>query len=59
MTPEELRQNFAAAFIGLVMNEASSTEMNLSSDDERLVIIQALEDAIAFFDNPEFDSIIP
>tara|TARA_X000001388_G_C2176121_1_gene101719 strand:- start:60 stop:239 length:180 start_codon:yes stop_codon:yes gene_type:complete len=59
MTPEELRQNFAAAFIGLVMNEASSTEMNLSSDDERLVIIQALEDAIAFFDNPEFDSKIP
>jgi len=33
--------------------------MNLSSDDERLVIIQALEDAIAFFDNPEFDSKIP
>ena len=59
MTPEELRQNFAAAFISLVMNEASSTEMNLSSDDERLVIIQALEDAIAFFDNPEFDSKIP
>ncbi len=59
MTPEELRQNFADAFIGLVMNEVSSTEMNLSSDDERLVIIQALEDAIAFFDNPEFDSKIP
>jgi hypothetical protein len=59
MTPEELRQNFAGAFISLVMNEASSTEMNLSSDDERLVIIQALEDAIAFFDNPEFDSKIP
>jgi hypothetical protein len=59
MTPEELRQNFADAFISLVMNEASSTEMNLSSDDERLVIIQALEDAIAFFDNPEFDSKIP
>ena len=59
MTTEELRQNFADAFISLVMNEVSSTEMNLSSDDERLVIIQALEDAIAFFDNPEFDSKIP
>jgi hypothetical protein len=59
MTSEELRQNFADAFISLVMNEASHTEMNLSSDDERLVIIQALEDAIAFFDNPEFDSKIP
>jgi len=59
MTPEELRQNFADAFISLVMNDNSSTDMNLSSDDERLAIIQALEDAIAFFDNPEFDSKIP
>ena len=59
MTPEELRQNYADAFISLVMNDTSSTEVDLSSEEERLVIIMALEDAIAFFDNPEFDSKIP
>jgi hypothetical protein len=59
MTPEELRQNYADAFISLVMNDASSTEVDLSSEEERLVIIMALEDAIEFFDNPEFGSKIP
>jgi hypothetical protein len=59
MTPEELRQNYADAFISLVMNDTSAAGVELSSEEERLVIIMALEDAIEFFDNPEFDSKIP
>ena len=54
MTNEELRNNWTDAFISLVMNEASATATNLSSETERETIVLALQDAIEFFSTPEF-----
>ena len=54
MTHDELRNNWTDAIIALVMNEASAAAMDLSSEDEREVIVQALQDAIEFFATPEF-----
>ena len=54
MTHDELRNNWSDAIIALVMNEASAAAMDLSSEDEREVIVQALQDAIEFFATPEF-----
>jgi hypothetical protein len=59
MTNEELRNNWTDAFIALVMNEASAAAMDLSSEDEREAIVQALQDAIEFFSTPEFGTEIP
>jgi hypothetical protein len=46
MTHDELRNNWSDAIIALVMNEASAAAMDLSSEDEREAIVQALQDAI-------------
>jgi len=54
MTHDELRNNWSDAIIALVMNEASAAAMDLSSEDEREAIVQALQDAIEFFATPEF-----
>ena len=54
MTNEELRNNWTDAFISLVMNEASATAKDLSSETERETIVLALQDAIEFFSTPEF-----
>jgi hypothetical protein len=54
MTHDELRNNWSDAIIALVMNEASAAAMDLSSEDEREAIVQALHDAIEFFATPEF-----
>ena len=54
MTHDELRNNWSDAIIALVMNEASAAAMDLSSEDEREAIVQALQDAIEFFSTPEF-----
>ena len=54
MTNEELRNNWTDAFIALVMNEASATATDLSSETERETIVLALQDAIEFFSAPEF-----
>ena len=54
MTNEELRNNWTDAFIALVMNEASATATDLSSETERETIVLALQDAIEFFSAPDF-----
>ena len=54
MTNDELRHNWTDAFIELVMNEASVTATDLSSETERETIVLALQDAIEFFSMPEF-----
>ena len=54
MTHDELRNHWTDAIIGLVMNEASAAAMDLSSEDERGSIVQALQNAIDFFSTPEF-----
>ena len=54
MTNDELRHNWTDAFIELVMNEASATATDLSSETERETIVLALQDAIEFFSAPEF-----
>jgi len=54
MTHEELRASYANAFISMVMDDATATGTDLSSEDERETIILALQDAIEFFSTPEF-----
>lgn len=54
MTNDELRHNWTDAFIELVMNEASVTATDLSSETERETIVLALQDAIEFFSAPDF-----
>ena len=54
MTHEELRASYANAFISMVMDDATATGVDLSSEDERETIILALQDAIEFFSTPEF-----
>ena len=54
MTNDELRHNWTDAFIELVMNEASVTATDLSSETERETIVLALQDTIEFFSAPVF-----
>ena len=54
MTNDELRHNWTDAFIELVMNEASVTATDLSSETERETIVLALQDTIEFFSAPDF-----
>ena len=55
MTTDTLRNNFSDAFIALVMEEnMHSSEMDLSSEDQREAIVLALQDAIEFFSTTEF-----
>ena len=55
MTADTLRNNFSDAFIALVMEEnMHSSEMDLSSEEQREAIVLALQDAIEFFSTPEF-----
>lgn len=50
---ELLRRSYADAFIALVMDDADHTATDLTDTEERLAIIAALGDAIAFFSNPD------
>ena len=50
---ELLRRSYANAFVALVMEDAEHTATDLTDTEERLTIIAALGDAIAFFSNPD------
>lgn len=59
MTRDELRNNLTDSFIALVMDDPGFSTMDLSSEDQREAIVQALQDAIEFFSTPEFGTEIP
>ena len=49
------RQDWANYFIENVMDEVSGTPIDLSNENDREVIILALQDAVEFFNNLEFN----
>lgn len=50
MTPEELQKNYADAIISLIMNNA---QQHICAVEERLIIIDALEEAAEYFSKME------
>ena len=51
MTHEELQGAYANAIIALVMENSVMTGVDLHSSDERAIVIDALREAIAFFED--------
>jgi len=56
MTTDELRHNYADAFIALVMDSAEGSSLDVHHRD---AIILALQDAIEFFSAVEYGTEIP
>lgn len=52
MTREELQGAYANAIIALVMENSTMTGVDLSSTDERAIVIDALREAMRFFADP-------
>ena len=50
MTRDELQGAYANAIIALVMENSVMTGVDLHSSDERAIVIDALREAIAFFE---------
>ena len=50
MTSEELQKNYADAIISLIMNNA---QQHICAVEERLIIIDALEEAAEYFSKME------
>lgn len=51
MTNDELQGAYANAIITLVMENSVMTGVDLHSSDERAIVIAALREAIAFFED--------
>ncbi len=51
-TRDELRQAYADAFIELVMMDTATASVDISSAEERAIVIDALYDAMQFFADP-------
>ena len=52
MTPEELKQAYANAFIELVMENTAAAGIDLSPKEERAIVIDGLREAMRFFADP-------
>ena len=49
MTRDELKQAYADAFIGLVMENIAAAGVDISAKEQRAIVIDGLRDAIDFF----------
>ena len=49
MTRDELKQAYAAAFIGLVMENIAAAGVDISAKEQRAIVIDGLRDAMDFF----------
>ena len=49
MTRDELKQAYANAFIELVMENATAAGVDISGEEERVIVIDGLRDAMNFF----------
>lgn len=51
MTKNELRQNLSQVVVDVVLGNVMGTDLDLSSEESREIVVMALMDAIGFFDN--------
>jgi hypothetical protein len=49
MTRDELKQAYADAFIGLVMENIAAAGVDISTKEQRAIVIDGLRDAMDFF----------
>ena len=49
MTRDELKQAYADAFIGLVMENIAAAGVDISAKEQRAIVIDGLRDAMDFF----------
>tara|TARA_B100000424_G_C22557478_1_gene315865 strand:- start:58 stop:249 length:192 start_codon:yes stop_codon:yes gene_type:complete len=49
MTRDELKQAYADAFIGLVMENIAAAGVDISAKEQRAIVIDGLRDAMNFF----------
>ena len=52
MTRDELKQAYANAFIELVMEDTAAAGVDISTSEERSIVIDALREAMQFFAHP-------
>lgn len=52
VSPEELRQAYANAFIELVMENTAAAGVDIGTKQERAIVIDALRDTMRFFAHP-------
>ena len=52
MTRDELKQAYTNAFIELVMENTAAAGADISTSEERAIVIDALREAMQFFAHP-------
>ena len=52
MTRDELKQAYTNAFIELVMENTAAAGVDISTSEERAIVIDALREAMRFFAHP-------
>ena len=52
MTRDELKQAYTNAFIELVMENTAAAGTDISTKEERVIVIDALREAMRFFADP-------
>ena len=52
MTRDDLKQAYANAFIELVMENTAAAGVDISAEEERSIVIDALRETMQFFAHP-------